>query len=391
MTDSRTASANTAPANTAPAGFVPPAYPYDLLKPLIAQADHLAGGCVDLSVGTPTDPPLPSVVEALASSKTEHGYPTSIGSVAMREEFATWAQCALGVQVDPATQVAATIGSKEFVAGLPHWLRLRNPAKDTVLYPAISYPSYAMGATLANARAVPVPVDQNWSPQLDQISDSDAQRALLLWMNTPGNPAGGLDDLAAAAKWGRAHDVPVFSDECYAEYTWEGSPRSILSDASSADHKGTVAVHSLSKRSNLAGVRVGFYAGDAELVDYLKEIRKHAGFMVPGPAQAAAAVALADQQHVVEQRARYHSRLEHLAKLLEIFDVQATLPGGGFYLWVPAPGGDAWEFVSLLANKIGLVVAPGDFFGPDGSGYVRIAAVATDPQMELLEQRAREI
>ena len=426
---------------TAPAspGFVPPAYPYDLLKPIIAIADRLDGGCVDLSVGTPVDPPPPAVVAALANSRSEPGYPPSIGSAALREAFAAWAESELGVQLDPATQVAATIGSKEFVAGLPHWLRLRTPDKDTVLYPAISYPSYAMGATFANARAVPVPVDENWSPQLDQISPQDAERALVLWMNTPGNPAGGLDDLDAAAKWGADNNVPVFSDECYAEYTWAGSARSILAgadqdsaDQDSADqdsagqngagqnvpgHAGVVAVHSLSKRSNLAGVRVGFYAGDAELVDYLKEVRKHAGFMVPGPTQAAAVAALADQQHVEIQRERYHSRLQRLAKLLERLGVAAQMPQGGFYLWVPAPTGgtgaavpgdaseaasgdasgaavptgDAWEFVRHLADKLGLVVAPGEFFGPAGSGYVRIAAVATDQQMELLEQRSNNL
>ncbi len=407
-------SSKTKPAVDSESGFVPPSYPYDLLDPVIEQAERFEGGCVNLSVGTPVDPPLPAVIDALAHSKAEPGYPPSIGSLALREAFAGWAQRELAVQIDPATQVAATIGSKEFVAGLPHWLRLRTPAADTVLYPAISYPSYEMGAVLANARAVPVPVDENWSPQLDQINPDDAQRALLLWMNTPGNPAGGLDDLAAAAKWGRDHEVPVFSDECYSEFTWDGPPRSILhssgtdssqgsdfqgtdsqgsdfqgSDFQATHFQGTVAVHSLSKRSNLAGVRVGFYAGDAELVDYLKEVRKHAGFMVPGPTQAAAAAALADQHHVAEQRERYRSRLERLAKLLERFGVEAALPRGGFYLWVPAPGGDAWDFVRQLAEQIGLVVAPGEFFGPGGSGHVRIAAVVTDDQMELLEQRSR--
>ncbi len=373
-------------------GFVPPSYPYDLLDPIIEQAARFEGGCVNLSVGTPVDPPLPAVVDALANSKSEPGYPSSIGSLALRQAFSDWAQRELAVRVDPATQVAATIGSKEFVAGVPHWLRLRTPDRDTVLYPAVSYPSYEMGAVLANARAVSVPVDENWSPQLDQISPDDAQRALLLWMNTPGNPAGSLDDLAAAAKWGRDHQVPVFSDECYAEFTWDGPLRSILhnSDTGSQDthFQGIVAVHSLSKRSNLAGVRVGFYAGDAELVDYLKEVRKHAGFMVPGPTQAAAVAALADQHHVAKQRERYHNRLERLAKLLERFDVKADLPRGGFYLWVPAPGGDAWAFVRQLAAQIGLIVAPGEFFGLAASGHVRIAAVATDDQIELLEQRS---
>lgn len=370
-------------------GFSPPPYPYDRLKPLLAFGDRFDGGIVDLSIGTPVDLPLRSVTAALSDSKAEHGYPPSIGTVALREAIAAWLEHEMGVHADPETQIAATIGTKEFVAGLPHWLRLRSPDRDTVLYPAVSYPSYAMGAVLAGARAVPVPVDADWSPRLDLISPHDAARALLLWMNTPGNPAGGLDDLAAAAVWGAACDVPVFSDECYAEFTWDGPPRTILSanPSSPANAEGVVAVHSLSKRSNLAGVRVGFYAGDAELVDYLKEVRKHAGFMVPGPTQAAAAVALADQRHVAEQRERYHSRLERLVGLLSVFGVEPSLPRGGFYLWVRAPDDDAWGFVRQLAEQIGLVVAPGEFFGSAASAYVRVAAVATEPQMELLARR----
>ena len=120
--------------------------------------------------------------------------------------------------------MAACIGTKEFVAGLPHWLRLRDPSRDTVLHPAVSYPSYAMGATLAGCRAVAVPVDEEWRLDLSAIDPADAERALCLWSNTPGNPAGGLDDLGAVARWGRAHGVPVFSDECYVEFTWDGEP-----------------------------------------------------------------------------------------------------------------------------------------------------------------------
>ena len=128
----------------------------------------------------------------------------------------------------------------------------------------------------------------------------------------------------------------MFSDECYIEFTWEGPPRTILEHG--AD--GVVAVHSLSKRSNLAGVRAGFFAGDPELVHYLAEVRKHAGFMVPGPVQAAATVAFGDDAHVDEQRERYRRRLERLRAILAAAGVDAPFPAGAFYLWVPAPDGD---------------------------------------------------
>jgi aspartate/methionine/tyrosine aminotransferase len=152
--------------------------------------------------------------------------------------------------------------------------------------------------------------------------------------------------------------------------------------------EGVVAVHSLSKRSNLAGLRVGFYAGDAELVGYLSELRKHAGFMVPGPAQAAAVAALEDQDHVVLQRERYLGRLERMASVLRQLDLPVELPGGGFYLWVPAPGGDAWGLARRLADDLGVIVSPGEFYGPAHPDHVRVAVVQPDDRIDLIIRRA---
>ena len=284
-------------------GYVPPPYPYerlDALKPL-AAAHH--GGLVDLSIGTPCDPPPRQVLEALAHSNSERGYPASIGSLELRNAFAHWMDRRFSVSMDP-KNISACIGTKEFVGTLPQWMKLRTPSRDTVLYPAVSYPTYEMGAILAGCRAVPVPVNDRGGIDLGAISPQDAERALLLWVNSPSNPTGALDDLAAAATWGRLHGVPVFSDECYAEFTWQGPPQSILQHGS----QGVVAVHSLSKRSNLAGLRVGAYSGDPELVSYLAEIRKHVGLMVPGPAQAAGVAALNDDHHVRDQQETYRRR-----------------------------------------------------------------------------------
>ncbi len=391
------------------AGFVPPTYPYDRLDSLRVAAAALPGGAVDCSVGTPCDPPPPQVVEALARSGTERGYPASIGSVAYRQAAAAWVQRRFGVGVDPDAQVAACIGTKEFVASLPRYLRLRYPDRDTVLYPSVSYPSYAMGAALAGCRAVPIAVDQEFRIDVSSIASRDARRALCLWVNSPGNPAGGLDDLRAAAAWGRDNGVLVASDECYAEFTWEGPPHTILEQGS----RGVLAVHSLSKRSNMAGVRAGFYAGDAQIVDYLRECRKHAGCMVPGPVQAAAVVAWSDQDHVDEQRDEYWTRLEKLSAIwhlagrhlgpfgsdrptLEGFTGSpAALPAGGFYVWGRVPGGDAWNCADVLARIAGLIVSPGEFYcdqpaaagSADPRGFVRIAAVQPIERLELAQER----
>lgn len=371
------------PSERAPTGggFVPPPYPYDRLHRFVPLAEAHPGGMVDLSVGTPIDPPPPVVLAVLGGSGAERGYPPSIGSQALREAFARWIDRRFEVRLD-ASSIGACIGTKEFVATLPQLLRLRTPDRDTVLYPAVSYPTYAMGAELAGCRAVPVPGRADGSLDLAAIDPADSARALVLWSNSPSNPTGAVDDLAAAAEWGRAHGVPVFSDECYAEFTWNGPPTSILQQGS----EGVVAVHSLSKRSNLAGLRVGCYAGDTDLVGYLQEVRKHMGMMVPGPAQAAAVAALDDDAHVETQRKRYRRRL---ARTAEVFSqwagIEIGLPAGGFYLWFDA--GDGWSFAERLAREGGALVSPGDFYGADGARSVRVAVVQPDDRIELIASR----
>jgi succinyldiaminopimelate transaminase len=362
-------------------GWSPPPYPYDRLGPMRRTAERHDGGVIDFSIGSPCDPPLPAVIDALASSGTERGYPPSIGTVALREAASRWMARRFDVHIEPG-HIAATIGSKEFVASVPGSLHLRSPGRSTVLFPAVAYPTYEMGALLAGLRPVPVAVDDAGAIRLDTIDPADAADALCLWVNSPGNPDGHLDDLGAAAQWGRAHDVPVFSDECYTEFTWRGAPRTILAHGSD----GVVAVHSLSKRSNLAGLRVGCYAGDPEVVAFLAEVRKHAGAMVPGPAQAAAVVALDDDEHVARQRARYLARLGRTAEILSAWSGCAIdLPAGGFYLWFDC--GDAWAFAEQLAKDGGALVSPGDLYGAANTRFVRVAVVEPDDRVELLAER----
>ena len=369
-----------------------PPYPYDRLSGLAERAEAQPGGMVDCSVGTPCDPPAPAVIEAMASSGTERGYPASAGSSELRDAATRWLSRRFGLDGLSPSSVAACVGTKELVASVPHLLRLRVPQRDTVLYPAVSYPTYAMGAELAGCRAVavPAPAGRLGGMDLEAIEPADAERALVLWSNTPSNPTGGLGDLGAEAAWGRAHGVPVFSDECYAEFTWAGAPRSVLQHGTD----GVVAVHSLSKRSNLAGVRVGFYAGDPELVEFLRAVRQHAGLMVPGPAQAAGVAALGDDEHVVAQRERYSERLSFLSDALGAYGCPGRLPEGGFYLWVPVPPErwtDAWGLAESLATDGGLLVSPGDLYGSEGSGHVRVAVVQPMERLALAADRLARV
>jgi succinyldiaminopimelate transaminase len=380
-----------------PAAFIPPPYPHDRLGPIRARAAEVPGGMIDASVGTPVDPMPAVVLDALtAAAPAGTGYPATIGSPAFREAAVGWLQrrfgCALTVD-----DVIACIGTKEVVASLPRFLSLRNPARDTVLYPAVAYPTYEMGALLAGLRAVPVPVDDDWHLDLDRVDPADAERALLLWLNDPSNPTGAVATprgMVDAVEWARARGIVVASDECYAEFTYDAdgaptAPVTALASSSNGGADGVLVVHSLSKRSNMAGLRAGFIAGDRALVTYLGEMRKHGGLMVPSPIQAAAAAALHDDEHVREQQARYARRR---AVALPALETRGLVHDGGsstFYLWLRDAdrARDGWAIAEDLADT-GLVVAPGDFYGSASTDHVRVALTLTDEQIQLLCERA---
>ena len=379
--------------NAVPAGgYTPPVYPYARLDALKQRAAEAPGGIVDLSVGTPNDPVPEIVVRALAKAGPKSaGYPRAIGGPALREAATGWMERTFGVTLDPAL-VLNCIGTKELVASLPSVLHRRDPSRDTVLYPAVSYPTYAMGAELAGCRAVPVPLDPDWHLDLSAISEEDAARALLLWLNEPGNPTGSQSaaaPMADAVGWAQRHDVIVASDECYVEFNWDhaGEPAPGAT-ALSAAADGVLAVHSLSKRSNMAGYRCGFLAGDGDLVAYIASVRIHAGMMVPTPIQAAAAAAWADDEHVEVQRARYAERRRYAKSRLGEIGLRDVGGPSSFYLWARSaePAEDGWAVAARLAGS-GMLVAAGDLYGDGGADHVRIALVEPLERLELAFDR----
>jgi succinyldiaminopimelate transaminase len=369
-------------------GIVLPPYPHDRLDPLKEVAARAPGGLVDCSVGTPVDPMPDVAVRALVDAAAgATGYPATIGSVAYRTAAAAWIARRFDCTVTP-DEVVAVVGTKELVASLPRALSLRDPARDTVLYPAASYPTYAMGAALAGLRAVPVPVDEHWNPVLDRVAEDDTARALLLWLNDPSNPTGVTatpSQMQAEVAWARERGIIVASDECYAEFTYDadGAPTAPVT-ALVAGSVGVLAVHSLSKRSNMAGLRAGFVAGDGELVTYLGEIRKHGGLMTPAPVQAAAAAALGDDEHVREQQLRYARRRAVAEPALAACGLVHDGGPSTFYLWLRARDGvsDGWAITAQLAAS-GLLIAPGDFYGDAGASHARMALTVTDDALAM--------
>ncbi len=353
-----------------------PDFPWDRLAPYKRTAQAHPDGIVDLSVGTPVDP-VPTVVrEALAAASDSPGYPTTHGTTELREAAAGWLRRRLGVHVDPAA-VLPTIGSKELVAWLPTLLGVR--PGDRVAFPELAYPTYDVGARLAGATPVAT----------DGLLALGPERVPLVWVNSPSNPTGRVlppEHLRKVVEWARERGAVVASDECYIELGWEERPISILHpDVCGGSHEGLLAVHSLSKRSNLAGYRAGFVTGDPRLVRELLEVRKHAGMMVPAPVQAAMTAALQDDAHLEEQRARYAARRARLRPALERAGWRIEHSEAGLYLWA-TNGADCWEQVRDLAER-GILVAPGDFYGPAGRKHVRIAVTATDERIDAAVSR----
>nr|WP_285618901.1 succinyldiaminopimelate transaminase [Actinoallomurus iriomotensis] len=347
-----------------------PDFPWDLLAPYKHQAQQHPDGIVDLSIGTPVDPTPELVRRALAEAADAPGYPATYGTPALREAAAGWLGRRLGVTADPAA-ILPVIGTKELVAWLPTLLGAG--AGDTVAIPTLAYPTYDVGARLAGATSLAVDGLLGLGPATPKI----------LWINSPSNPTGQVlpaEHLRKVVTWARERGVILISDECYAELGWEAEPVSVLrSDVCGDDHTGLLAVHSLSKRSNLAGYRAGFVAGDPVLVKELLEVRKHAGMIMPAPVQAAMTVALEDDEHVEEQRARYARRRESLRAAFEAYGFRVDHSEGGLYLWLTRDE-PCWDTVKTL-SELGILVAPGEFYGARGAQHVRVAFTATDERV----------
>jgi succinyldiaminopimelate transaminase len=319
----------------------------------------------DLSIGSPIDPTPTLVREALANAADSPGYPTVAGAPATNSAFAAWLTRRAGVSAE-GLGIIPSIGSKELVALLPMLLGLG--AGDRVVVPEVAYPTYVVGALVAGCEVV--------------ASDDPAaaRGAKLVWVNTPGNPTGRVmsaAQLRTVIEAAREHGALVASDECYLEFGWDARPVSALAaEVTGDDQTGVLALHSLSKRSNMAGYRYGALAGDPAVVARLLEIRKHLGLMTPLPVQRAAEAAWADDAHVEEQRERYLRRREVLRPALEAAGFRIDHSEAGLYLWATRDE-DCWATAAALAER-GILVAPGDFYGERGARHVRLALTAPD-------------
>lgn len=361
-----------------------PDYPWDRLTEYRNRAAAHPDGVCDLSIGTPVDPTPPFIREALAAAGDAHGYPTTAGTIELRESIAWWYETWHSVTLDPATEVLPTVGSKELVAWLPTLLGLRALGLS-VACPSAAYPTYEMGATIAGVACRRLDA-------AEVAAGASLEGIGLLWINTPGNPTGEVldaDTLAEVVRRARAAGVIVASDECYGLLNWESdSPAPSVLSAVGTDLTGVLSVYSMSKQSNLAGYRAAFVAGDADLIADLTRSRKHAGMIVPFPIQAAMTAGLRNTEHILEQKERYRKRRELLRSGLTSNGFRIDHSSAGLYLWASA-GVDCWESLSALAD-LGIVAGPGEFYGDAATNHVRVALTATDERISAAARRLQD-
>jgi succinyldiaminopimelate transaminase len=340
-----------------------PDFPWDALAPYGDKARSHPKGIIDLSQGTPVDPTPEFIQQVFRDASNSPSYPVTAGTPELRAALKKWATERLGATGD--FDVLPLIGSKELVAWLPTFLE-----SAKVLIPEIAYPTYHVGAILAGAESIPVAIDAKGWPAAD-----------LAWLNSPSNPTGrvhSVDEIKDCIAWSRANNSVLISDECYLEFDQSAHSYSVLSQTG-GDNTNILAVHSLSKRSSMAGYRAAFMVGDPALIAKIREIRKHGGMMVPLPVQKAMTVALSDDKHVAEQRARYNARKDALRPALEAAGFTIEFSNSGLYLWCTR-NEDAWTSVAWLAER-GVLATPGSFYGELGARHIRIAMTATDAQI----------
>lgn len=359
-----------------------PDFPWDSLADAKAKAQAHPSGKIDLSVGTPIDKVSPSIQLALAENAAEPGYPQTKGTPQLRQAIAGAMERRFGVAgLEPDRHVLPVIGTKEAIAWMPFLLGVGQ--SQTVVIPELAYPTYEVSARLAGADVL----------RSDSLLKLGPQTPALIYLNSPANPHGqvlGAAHLRKFVEYARQRGSIIVSDECYLGLGWEGErPVSILDpEVCEGDFTNLIAVHSLSKTSNLASYRAGWLAGDADLIAELLEVRRHAGLMNPGPIQAAMVAALNDDDHEVLQKSVYQRRRDTLkAALLEAgFSVEHS--EAGLYLWA-SRGQSGRETIAQLA-EIGILAAPGDFYGPKGEKFVRIGLTATDELIDAASARIVE-
>ena len=326
---------------------------------------------IDFGKGDPHEPTDPMIRRALVDALPERApYPLAQGLPELRQAAASWCATRFGVDVDPDTEVVPTYGSKEAIFSLAQVL---DTAGRTVVFGEPAYPVYERGALFAGAdvRTLPLLRENGFLPDVDAIPGDTA----IVWVNYPHNPTGALaplDFYERLAETAAERDFYIASDEAYTELWFDEQPVSALQ---ASDRSRTIVFQTLSKRSSMTGYRSGFVAAPSDVIAALKAYRPTVGTAPQEFVQRASVVAWNDERHVEETRARYRAKRDVMIPAIEARGWEIVASEATMYLWVIGPDADA------LMER-GILVSPGEFFGPSGAGYVRFALVPTLEECE---------
>jgi acetylornithine aminotransferase len=352
-------------------------YPFVRLGEAVQRLQATGVDVIHFGIGEPHEE-TPAFIRAALADGLEpvSTYPSAEGLPELRGAIAAWAQRRFGAALDPDRHVIPTLGSKEAVFLLAQVLD-----GDVILVPQPAYPVYERGAVFAGKQVVELPLraDRAFLPDLDAVPADVWARTAILWLNYPNNPTAAtapLELYEAAAALAREHDFVLASDEAYSELYFGAEPPTGALQVS--DLTNVAVFNTLSKRSSMPGYRSGFVAGDPELVAALKRYRPNVGVAPPEFVQRAAAAAWADEEHVAAVREIYRAKRDVMVPALAARGLRHAGGDATFFLWLE--GAEPGEHERLLER--GIVLTPGDYFGPEGDGYLRLALVPTLAECE---------
>lgn len=357
-------------------------YPFARLEAEKQRVAATGVPIVDFGVGDPREPTAEAIRDALAAGLRETmPYPKATGLPELRAAIAAWLERRFGVVLDPGSEIIPTLGSKELIFSLAQIVVDPTAGRDLVVTTEPGYPVAERGARFAGADVLRLPLleTNDFLPDLDAVDEDIWRRTALVWVNYPNNPTGaeapaGL--YSRLAELAVRHDFLLASDEAYSEIYFSEPPGSVLQ----AGCQNVIAVHSLSKRSSMTGVRSGFVAGSSDAVEALRLFRPSVGTTPQDFVQRASVVAWNDEAHVTEARERYGRKREILLPVLERKGCRNAGGPATMYLWLATPDGEGSEPFAQRLLGHGIVVAPGSYLGPSGEGYVRLALVPTEDE-----------
>ncbi len=375
-----------------------PVYAFAAVKERVASLKEKGITPIDFGVGDPAVP-TPSIIrEATRSAldiRAASGYPSYIGTAEFRDTVATWSKNRFGIDLDPATEISSTIGSKEGIFNFHE--AFVNPG-DLVLIPSPGYPPYSRGTWFAEGKTwfYPLLEANGFLPDLDAIPADVARAAKVIWVNYPNSPSGvcpGLDFYKRIYEWTSNHDIILASDEAYSEFYFGAEPPPTALDVG---RDGVIVFNSLSKRSAMTCYRVGWIAGDSRIIEAFRKMKTNIDSGTPTFIQDAAQAALKDEEHVVQMLGEYRQKRDTMIAALDDLGLPTKTPQGTLYIWQRVPEGmTSMDFAArLMEPEIAVVVTPGNIIAEEvegglnpGEGYVRFALTPTVDAVKTAAKR----